>query len=321
MKKQMILAVLCSLLLLSSISLAQDFPTDDITAIIGWAAGGGTDIVSRGLGPYLEAELGVNVIPINLTGAGGAISANELATRRAGYHWGLYSQTLVLIQYTGHGHINLANYKPVIQICEDVVTVVVATGSPFETFDDMIEYGRENPRELMFANSGTGALYHLSNALIELETGIEVTHVPYDGSSECIVAAASQEVHMFGGDPASTIPMYEAGNVRPLVTLAEERTPMYPDTPTAQELGYDIVYPVWRGIFVSKDTTDEQVQILHDAFKTAVECEEFQAWMADTVGMPVRYRNTEDFTKLVQDSDVMYERILDELGLKISSPN
>jgi tripartite-type tricarboxylate transporter receptor subunit TctC len=287
--------------------------------LIGYSAGGGTDLIARALAPAMKDLMGVEVIPSNLPGASGGICAQKLAEEEPGYFISLYSKTLVLIQYTGYGEINIKDFTPVAQLVEDTAALSVPTDAPYDTLQDFIAYVKEHPGDVRIGNAGTGGLWHLAAVLFGKAAGLEIEHVPYKGGRPSLVATAGHEVEAAIANPAETRALVETGDLKVLAVMSDERNPAYPDVPTAKEAGLDFTFPVWRGIFTATGGPPERIEKLADYIQQAMEDEAFVEFMK-TSGTPIRFRGPADFAELVAAEDAIYAELLEELGLKVSEP-
>ena len=307
------------LTVLLSNAFASEFPEKNINFEIGYSVGGGNDIIARALAPEMEKLMGVKVIVSNFPGAGGSICAQKIAAQEPNYFISLYSKSLVLMQYTGYGQVNIADFTPIAQVVEDTAALFVPSDAPYNTLPGFIAYAKTHPGEVKIANGGTGALWHLAAVQLTKITGIEVKHVPYKGGAPAVIATAAYEVEAGIANPAETRSLVETGDLKFLAFMSDKRNLAYPDVPTAKEMGVDFVFPVWRGIFTAAGSSAEENQILANYIKEAVDSDPFKEFMGK-VGLPIRYRGPDDFAKLVHEEDVLYAQLLEELGLKISEP-
>ncbi|HHY47730.1 MAG TPA: tripartite tricarboxylate transporter substrate binding protein [Firmicutes bacterium] len=322
----MVLTVSLTMLLMLVCGSAQGktgthFPSKDITFLIGNAPGGANDLTARALIPAMEKALGRNVIPVNLEGANGAVAAIKMARDPAdGHEILIHSQSLIMMQYTGQPDVNIKNYQPIIEVAEDIPAVTVAADAKWKDLKEFISYARSNPRKVKVATSGAGSVWHIAGVKLEKATGVQFSFIPYQGGgAKSSVAVASHEVDATTTSAAEVKPLVDSGKLKVLAVLSDERHPLYPNIPTAKELGIDVSYPVWRGIFCRKGAPAEAVKALHDAIKAAIESEGYRKFM-ETSGFPIKYRGTEEFTKMVQQEDEFHKALLTELGLKISDP-
>ncbi len=299
----------------------SDFPQKDLTFLIGTSSGGSNDLAARALIPGAERFLGVKVVPEMLQGANGAVAAVKLGELEPdGYNLYMHSQSLIMMQYSGQPDVNMKKYQPIIQVAEDASSLAVPVDAPYDTLKEFIAYAKKNPGKVRVGTSGAGSIWHIAGVLLEKAADIDLEFIPYDkGGAQATAAAASGEVEAVTTSPGEQRALVEGGKLKILAVLSDQRHPLFPDVPTAQELGVDAVFPVWRGVFTTAGLSEDRLQVLHDALKAAMESDEFITFM-ETSGFPIRYRGTEDFSRFVEEQDEMYRSLLDELGLKVSEP-
>lgn len=309
----------CFMTLSSGALAAGSFPEKDINFTIGYSAGGGTDLITRALAQPMEALAGVKVIASNLPGASGGILAQKIASGEPAYNIGLYSKTLVLIQYTGFGKININQFTPVAQVAEDTAALSVPSDAPYSDLKGFIEYGKANPGKIRVGNGGTGGLWHLAAVLFGKAADIEVEHIPYKGGRPALVATAGHEIEAVIANPAETRALVDTGDLKVIAVMSGERNPAYPEVPTAIEQGLDFTFPVWRGIFTAAGGPSENIDTLAGIIKKSMESADFVKFMKNS-GTPIKYRGPADFAQLVEKENKLYSELLGELGLKVSEP-
>ena len=318
--KVKVLFTILFLLLIATGAVYAQFPEKNIDFIVGYAAGGGNDIITRALAPIMEEAMGVEVVVSNIPGAGGSIAAQRIATMDPAYVISLYSKSLVLMQYTGYGQVNIDDFTPVAQVVEDTASLSVPSDAPYDTFSEFIDYIRDHPGEVTIANTGTGTLWHLCAAQLEKVADLDIKHIAYSGGgAEAVVATASHEVDAVIVNPAESRSLVETGDLKYLAVMSENRLSSFPDVPTVLESGLEFTFPVWRGIFTAKGGSEDTIEQLADYIRQATEHESFIKFMKDN-GIEIRYRGPEDFAQLVEAEDELYSGLLDELGLKVSEP-
>lgn len=323
-RTQFTMAVIVSFLIcfmaLSSGALAADsFPAKDINFTVGYSAGGGTDLITRALAQPMEDLAGVKVVVSNLPGASGGILAQKIASGEPAYNLGLYSKTLVLIQYTGFGKINIKQFTPVAQVAEDTAALSVPSDAPYSDLKGFIAYAKANPGKVRIGNGGTGGLWHLAAVLFGKSAGIEVDHIPYKGGRPALVATAGHEIEAVIANPAETRALVDTGDIKVIAVMSSDRNPAYPDVPTAIEQGLDFTFPVWRGIFTAAGGPQQNIDKIAGIIKKSMESPEFVEFMKKS-GTPIKYRGPADFAQLVDQENKLYSELLGELGLKVSEP-
>lgn len=296
---------------------AQDFPTKPITHIMPWSAGGGTDSVMRTFLQYAEEPLGVPIRTQNVTGAQSGVGTLRLMNARPdGYTIGTLTwDSMITVPYfdlvPGYDTDKLA-YLANVTLYGTVLAVNADT--PWETVEDFVEDAKANPGEYTISNSGTSGIWHLHALDMADKLGIELNHVPFStGSAPQREALLSGENDAASVSYATIASAHEAGQVRVLATMSEERDPAIPDVPTFKELGYDVVWGGMRVIAVPAETPREIQETLTAAFKEAFDNPEFQQ-RAEEVGMGAYWMDGEEARTFVQSTQERAYQMLDKLA-------
>src|SRR5262245_28709653 len=247
--KRILIAVLA---LLAAPALAQDYPSKPIRIIVGYAAGGGNDIIVRVMTNELSKGLGQPVIVDNKPGAQGIIAA-ELVAKAApdGY--------TLMMGPSGPMTINPATYSklpyhpqrdfaPISQICQFPLVVAVSAQLPVKNIRELIEYAKANPGK---ANYGSSAgVFQVATELFKQKSGTNFVMIPYKSSGESVQAVIAGQVAMVFVDPPPLAGPLKAGTMRALAVTAPQRHPAWPDTPTLIEAGIpDSDVNVWTAFF------------------------------------------------------------------------
>ncbi len=309
---------LSSLLVLASSAVQaqpKGFPEKPIKLVIAFPAGGPTDITMRQLAENASKVLGQPVIVENKPGAGGTLPAQALQTAPAdGYTVGQIPLGVFRLGYT-----TKINWDPikdisyVINVTGYAFGIVVPANSPFKNWADFLAYAKANPGKLTYGSTGTLTSPHLTTEILAQQAGIELTHVPYKGSADLMLALQSGQL-MAGADSTGFAPLVEGGKLRVLNTWGAKRLAKFADAPTLKELGYDIVQNSPFGIGAPKGTPPEVVKKLHDAFKQAMEEPSYVAALGKYDMLP-DYMGSAQYAKFAQDTMAREKVVIEKLGL------
>lgn len=294
---------------------AQAFPARPIKLIIGFPAGGPTDITMRQLADNAGKILGQPVIIENKPGAGGTLPAQALQSSVAdGYTVAQIPLGVFRMPYT-----TKINWDPVkdisyvINVTGYAFGLVVPSSSPIKTWADFVAYAKANPGKLTFGSTGTLTSPHLTMEQVAQKLGLELTHVPYKGSADLMQAVLGGHV-MAAADSTGFAPQVESGKLRVLNTWGEQRLAKFPDAPTLKELGLDLVQNSPFGIGAPRGTPAEVVKRLHDAFKKAMEEPSYVQALARYDMLP-NYMDTAQYQKFAQDTFNREKVLIEKLGL------
>lgn len=312
-------AALLSSLSVSTAALAQ-YPERPIQLIVPWASGGGTDAVARFLATGLEKELGKPVNVVNRAGAGGVIGHTAISRARAdGYTIGLATAELATYHWMKTSPVSYKDMTPISQVNFDAAALTISAKNDWDSVPAMFDDIRAKP-EGTYKLSGipAGAAYHLALAQALTIYDIDpkkVVVVPSQGAApgfQELVAGGVQIV-------ASSVPegktMRDAGLVKTMAVLADERMESYPDIPTIGEAaGKELSAGTWRGLIGPKGMPDDVVQTLAEAAKKVTESPEFLEFMERT-GFGVKWSSPEDFAAFMAESDELSGQLIEQLGL------
>ena len=193
---------------------------------------------------------------------------------------------------------------------EDPMIIVAGVDSPYKTAADFIAAAKARPGQLTVGTAGHGSPQHLAVAAFASAAGIQLSYVPFKGAAPALVAAVGRHVDVVSPGVSEAITLKEAKKIRAIVSLSTKRLRQYPDTPTAKELGYDVVVSRWMGVAAPKGLPRDVKTLLVDAFKKATDTEEFKKFNAQNglepfVGTPdearVWIKNQADYFKKVAD--------------------
>ena len=239
------------------------YPSRAIHIIVGFAAGGGNDIIARVFGQKLSESLGQPVIVENKPG-GGAIVATEYVAKSApdGYTL-LMSASGISINpavYAKLPYDAVNDFVAVSELASFPLIMVVNASSPIKSVAELVTYAKANPDKMNYASSS--ASFQLVTELFKQKTGAPMQVIPYKSTNESVLAVISGQVTTTIADAGPVVSQVKAGTVRALAVAAPKRMEDLPDVPTMKEAGADVDAVLWSGIFVPKATPPEVVKKL-----------------------------------------------------------
>lgn len=306
-------------LLVASVSAqAQTFPDKPIRFILGFAAGGPTDLSVRALAAVAGRQLGQSLVVSNMTGAGGTLAMAELARAPAdGYLISMHTSSYkAMTAHTQKLSFDLDEVRTLLGYAEFRHLMFVKADAPWANIDELIAYGKANPGVLKFGHVGPGTSLQLQGLLYFRSAGVQVTDVPYRGSSEFTNAVLGGHVNVAFIDIAGIRALARAGTARLLVTLTQQRFPEFPDVPTAIEKGIqgpELFNPM-VGVAIRRGTPPDRVKRLHDALRRAIDDPEFVKALND-IGLKSGYTPPEAFDEVVTRAESRAVPLLKELKL------
>lgn len=294
-----------------------DFPNKPVEVIVAYKAGGGTDVGARVLASVAEDKLGQPLVILNKPGSDGELGYTELAQAKPdGYTIGFINlPTFVSLTLERDTEYEIDDVEPILNHVYDSGVLVVQSSSEIETIEDFVNYAKENPGDLTISNNGTGASNHIGAAHFAYEADIDVTHVPFGGSTDMLAALRGGHVDATVAKISEVASLEESGELRILASFTEERLENFPDVPTMKEKGYDILFGSARALVAPKGTPKEIIDILHDAFKEAIESDEHLEKAANA-DLPIKYMGPEELSKYIEDEEEYLKEITKVIDLK-----
>jgi tripartite-type tricarboxylate transporter receptor subunit TctC len=287
----------------SAVANAQDsYPSRAITMIVPFPPGGVADVTGRPTAAALEKILRQPVVISNRAGAGGAIGNAAVANAKPdGYTVLMALSSISVIPaadqlFERKPAYSLDQFAPIALITADPTILAVHPSLPAKSLKELVALARSRPGQLSYSTSGIYGALHMPMEMFLHAAKLKMRHVPTTGGGPAITTLLGGHVDLTAGGPAAITPHVKAGKLRPLASWGPKRHEGYPDVPTFKELGYDIEYLIWAGLFAPKGTPENVVKVLRDASRKAVEDAEFRAMMAK-VNSPVHYLDAPDFQK------------------------
>jgi tripartite-type tricarboxylate transporter receptor subunit TctC len=282
-----------------------EWPYDKpITLVIGYSAGGGTDILARTMAPFLEKYIdGASFVVVNRPGPGGEFGFTETANADPdGYTIGFMNAPAFLtLPYERNTRYSFEDFTPIANVVTDPATINVPADSAILSLDDLVAEAKTNPSALTIGHQGYGGSMHLSLESFLGLTDTEVTQVPFPGIPPAATAILGGHIAglVVGAGEAAGIASDNEG-IRILGVMSRERLELFPDIPTFAEQGYEIFSGSDRGYAAPAGTPDEIVAAIADAIAKTLEDPDFQI-AADEQNLPLNYMAQAEYTQYLTD--------------------
>jgi tripartite-type tricarboxylate transporter receptor subunit TctC len=316
-----LLAVMASCSAITSGAHAQAWPQKQVTFIVPFAAGGGTDAFARPLAAQLDTQLGKRVIIENRAGAGGTVGASAAAKAAPdGYTFfmGAAHHAIAPSLYPTLDYDIEKDFIPVALIARPPQVIVVNPDKvAAKTLGEFIAYAKANPDKLSYGSAGAGTTHHLAGELFKILTQTKIQHVPYRGAGPAMQDLIAGHVPVvFDGLGSSAAPI-RAGQLRALAIAAPKRVAAFPDLPTAAEAGlpnYEVA--TWYGLFAPKGTPPDVVERMAKELKAALQVPAIkEAWERN--GSDVPDVAGADFGKMVSAEVARWRKVVTEANVKL----
>jgi putative tricarboxylic transport membrane protein len=299
---------------------AQQYPARQLTLVVPYPAGGGTDILARRLGQHLADRLGKPVVIDNRAGGGTVIAASAVAKAAPdGY--------TLLVAPSGMLTINVTLYKqlpydpvkdfvPIALISNVPFVLVINPTLPVKSVADFVAYARSRPGQLSYASPGTGTLGHLAAEHLKNLTKIEMTAIPYKGNMPALTDVVAGHVQLTFTDPAISPPLIREGKVRALGVTSLTRAAAVPDVPPLAEAGLPGFEAVsWHMIVAPADTPKDVVDKLRSEIKSVMALPEMQKQVADIGLIPIDTPPVEELRHFITAETDRWGQLIRQLGI------
>jgi len=300
---------------------STSYPAKPVRILVGFAPGGGIDIMARLYAKHLTASLGQSFVVENRPGAGGTV-ATDLVAKAApdGYTLIMLSVTHAInaTLYSKLPYDSVRDFSPVTPVATMADCIAVHPSLPVKSLRELITMAKASPDKLSYASAGSGTLMHVGMELFRSMAGIKILHVPYNGAGPSTIAVVGGQVPVLSTSLPPALPHAKAGKLRMLAVTSGQRTPLAPEYPTVAEAaglkGYEAV--VWVGLLAPAATPAAVVNRLNAEVERLVKLREVREQVA-TQGSDPYHETPAAFTKLIQSDIAKWGKVVRETGAKV----
>ena len=297
---------------------ARSYPTRPVRIVVGFAPGGGSDIIARVMGQWLSERTGQPFVIENRPGAGTNIATEAVVRAPAdGYTLLLVnSSSTVNAAFSEQLNFNFVrDIAPVGSISREASVMVINPSVPSKTVPDFIAYAKASPGKINMASSGNGTLAHVAGELFRMMTGTDLVHVPYRGGAPALTDMLGGRVQVMFPVMSSTIEYIRTGQLRALAVTTATRSEALPNTPTIAETipGYEA--SAFFGFGAPRNTPAEVVDKLNQELNTGLADPKIRARLADLGGTPL-FGSPADFGKLIVEETEKWAKVVKFADIK-----
>jgi tripartite-type tricarboxylate transporter receptor subunit TctC len=300
-------------------ALALDYPTRPVRFIVGYPAGGATDIFARLTGQRLSERLGQQFVVENRPGAGNNIGTETVVNAEPDGHTVLLVNPANSINASLYTHLNfnfIRDIAPVAGFARVPNVMVVPPDFPARTVTEFIAYAKANPGKVNMASSGNGTSIHLSGELFKAMTGVDMLHVPYRGSAPAVTDLLSGRVQVMFDNMPSSISHIKAGTLRALAVTTATRSAELPDVPTVGETVKGYEASAWFGMGAPRKTPPEIIARLNGEINAILDEPAIKTRIAELGGI-LMTGSPEDFGKVIADETRKWAEVVKFAGAHI----
>jgi len=292
------LVILTLATLVSGVTAQEPYPTRPISIVNPFPPGGIADLTGRPLAATFERLLKQPVVVVNKAGAAGAVGAQFASVAKPDG----YTLLIALVSISSTPEVDKLFGRPATYTRDQFVGIarlnadppILVVNGPWKTLKELVDDAKKRPGEITFASSGLYGASHLPLEMFLQAAGLKMRHLPTTGGGPATMAVLGGHAQFWASPPALAAPHIAAGKMRALATWGATRLAAFPDVPTLKELGYDVEYYIWTGLFAPRGIPASVLQTLRDATRRAVQDEEFKAAM-DKAKTPIAYQDADEF--------------------------
>jgi tripartite-type tricarboxylate transporter receptor subunit TctC len=308
------------LAILAPLQAGAQYPARAVRFIVPFPPGGGVDIVARALGEKLSPRLGQPVVIDNKPGAGMTIGTDAAAKSAPDGHTLLVgpigSQAIVRATYPKLAFDIQRDFAPVLRVGFGTIALVVPQALPARSVQELVALARANPGRLTFASSGTGALIHLTGEMFKQAAGIDMTHVPYKGSTQILPDLLDGRIDMALDSLPAYMTHLKSGRLRALAVASRERSRVLPELPTMAEAGVPgVVSQTDYAVYAPAGTPREIIARLNREINAVLQMEDLRAKLG-AQGIEITGGTPEALQAELADELVKWAKVVRDANLK-----
>jgi tripartite-type tricarboxylate transporter receptor subunit TctC len=299
---------------------SQDkYPSRPVTLVGPFPPGGSVELTGRPLAASLEKAFKQPVVFANRPGAAGAVGTAHVANSEPdGYRLLINISAILVVPeadklFDRKPAYTMDQLIPVARINADPNALLVRTEAPWKSVRELIDDAKKRPGQLSYSSSGVYGSTHVPAEMFTQAAGIQMRHVPFTGGGPATNALAGGHVDIHIQNVPGSMSFIRSGKLRPLAVTSAKRAAALPDVPTMKELGIDMDYGVWHGVFVAAKTPPEILKVIRDALRAAIADPDFVAAM-QKISSQVAYMDMPEFEKFVAQESRSMAALVKRIG-------
>jgi tripartite-type tricarboxylate transporter receptor subunit TctC len=297
----------------------EAYPSRPVTFVNPFPPGGAADVVGRPLAAVMEPLLKQPVVMETKAGAAGAVGAQFVANAKPDG----YTLLVHIVSISGFPEVDKlfgrqpkftrADFIPIARLTAGPMVLLVNDQQPYKTLKDLVADAKQRPNAIVFSSSGLYGALHLPTALFMKAAGIQMRHLPTNGGGPALTAILGNNSQVLVSSIAAASGHMKSGKLRALAGFGAQRAASAPDVPTLKELGYDVEFSLWVGLFAPKGTPDAVVNRLRAETKQAVATDQFKTAIKN-IGDEVAYLDQPEFARFWDADAKRVEAAVQSIG-------
>jgi tripartite-type tricarboxylate transporter receptor subunit TctC len=295
------------------------YPTRPVTLVNPFPPGGAVDTVGRPFAAIFEKFLKQPAVIETKAGAAGAVGAQFAANAKPDG----YTLLMHIVSLAGFAEVDKlfgrepkftrASFIPIARFTEGPMAIYVNDKQPYKNLKELVDDAKKRPNRIIFSSSGLYGALHLPTALFMQAAGIQMRHLPTRGGGPALNALLGNNSQVLVSSIAAANAQHKGGKIRPLASFSTKRAAALPDVPTLKELGYDVEFSLWVGLFAPKGTPDPIIKRLREDCAKTVKTKEFATAIAK-IGDVVAYLDQPEFIKFWDQDAKRVEAAVKSIG-------
>jgi len=295
---------------------AADYPAKPIELVVPASAGGGTDALARGFAEVIKKYLPQPMVVNDKPGASGVIGMTDVLNARPdGYKVGMIIAELVILPHLGLAKFTYEGFAPVARLNGDPSAITVRADAPWNTIEEFLAAAKAKPGTVTMGNSGNGSIWHLAAVGLEDKVGVKFNHVPFQGAAPGVVALLGGQIDAVAVSPGEVATHVQAGKMKMLAVMADQRVPAFDKVPTLKERGIDLSIGTWRGLALPKGTPPEVVNVLREATRKAAQDPALRETL-DKLILGFAYLDAPEFGQAMARDHAYFKQLVAKVGIK-----
>ncbi len=300
-------------------SAQEAYPSRAVTFVNAFPPGGASDVVARPFASVLEPLLKQPIVIETKAGAAGAVGAQYVATAKPDG----YTLLVHIVSLSGFAEVDKlfgrepkftrADFIPIARFTEGPMVLIVNDQTPYKSLQELVDDAKKRPNEIIFSSSGLYGALHLPTALFTKAAGVQMRHLPTNGGGPALTALLGNNSQVLVSSVAAASPHLKSGKARALACFSTRRAASLPDVPTLKELGHDVEFSLWVGLFAPKGTPDSAIARLRELTRKAVADAQF-AKAIQNIGDVVAYLDQPEFAKFWDEDAKRVEEAVRSIG-------